>query len=576
MFYAVMLAGLVVLPAMVVSTTMLPVQPTTPQLPQTTSKPLRSSFSIQDMLSDSDGQAFEAPQGPQASSATSSKSRNQRTGAQRRQGGSQPITFGKAVNPLQALLGGGGVSLAGASSLSVESMDVVSGLIEAFMHKVQLQPGEKSCLKNNVGQITGDVMATGEDIVIAIKALMKTQGRNTSSQEQSEKLLSAGMDSAIKLASLVTLSTQLFKNCVHGDALEMLKRTGRHIINGQYLGHRFIVNGVDIAHGLADAVIAFEAKHFQRFGSDIGTALRKILLSDAMNGTSTLPEGVPEQDIIQKVTEGVMRGFFVQGSGIIITDTVDPRVNIILNLHQCIAGNSAFFKEIWMGLWNLFAQLAQFPQQHGLNPLKSMKQSFSPLFSNARTTAGTSPGTNAQPQWAGELMIALLQFPMALQRCGLGTSTQRMFMEAIKSLKHVHVKVLFPDDRIQALKATDRMARAVEAWTNWDYTTFGKEVGMLLRELVMLAFPRKYSVDNTGRLRRELAGFAEQTPSILVGLRAPSVNPIFTAIVGGCALSMLVGLVAVRSIWSAHREFGDEAPFIDMEDRPLKPMELAG
>merc|ERR1712072_1241482 len=153
---------------------------------------------------------------------------------------------------------------------------------------------------------------------------------------------------------------------------------------------------------------------------------------------------------------------------------------------------------------------------------------------------------------------------MALQRCGLGASTQRMFMEAIQSLRNVHVKAVFPDDRIQAMKATDRMARAVEAWTNWDFGTFGKEVGMLLRELVMLAFPRKYSVDDSGRLRHELISYSQQTPGILA-VKQP--NPLFATIVFGCALSILVALVAVRSIWSSHREFGDEAPFIDMEDR---------
>jgi len=321
------------------------------------------------------------------------------------------------------------------------------------------------------------------------------------------------------------------------------------------------VNGVDIAHGLADSIVAFEAKDFHRFGSDIGTALRKILLSHASNGTKGLPEGVPEQEIIQKALEGVMRGFFVQGSGIIITDTIDPDVHIALNLHRCIAGNSAFFKEIWVGLWNLFASLSLNGQQHDLD-----------------VSAKPNPGMQSQPKWAGELMIALLQLPMALQRCGLGPSTQRMFMEAIQSLKNVHVKIIFPDDRIQtsaqgAMKATDRMARAVKAWTDWDFKTFGREVGMLLRELVMLAFPRKYSVDDSGRLRHELISYSQQTPGILA-VKQP--NPLFATIVFGCALSILVALVAVRSIWSSHREFGDEAPFIDMEDRFHKSDELAG
>jgi hypothetical protein len=446
----------------------------------------------------------------------------------------------------------GDVASAGASqALSVQSMDVVSGIIEAFMHTVQLQPGEKSCLKNNIGQITGDVMATGQDLVTAIKLFMKWE--TAAQQEKMQKLVSAGFDSALKLTSMVTLSTQLLRNCVHGDALEMLKKTGRHLTNAQYLGHRFIVNGVDIAHGLADSIVAFEAKDFHRFGSDLGTSLRKILLSDAKRGTKGLPEGVPDQDIIQKVTQGLMKGFFVQGSGVVITDTADPDVNIIVNLHHCIAGNSLFFKGVWNGLWNLFAELSLDVKQHGL------ATSTLPGLPTMQPPSGKS----GQPQWTGELMISLLQLPMALQRCGLGAESQRMFMEAINSLSHVHVRVVFPDDRIQVMKATDRMARAVEAWTNWDFETFGREVGMLLRELVMLAFPQKYSVDANGKLRRKLLNLASTQPSgFLVGRQSSALYP---AIIGGVSLSVLVSLVALRSIRVANREY-EPVPFFDIED----------
>merc|ERR1711879_849539 len=53
---------------------------------------------------------------------------------------------------------------------------------------------------------------------------------------------------------------------------------------------------------------------------------------------------------------------------------------------------------------------------------------------------------------------------------------------------------------------TKDVAKAVEAWTNWDFNTFGVEIGKLLREFVMMAFPRKYMVDARGRLRRSLLG----------------------------------------------------------------------
>lgn len=507
---------------------------------QPSAAPTKDQSSSQSSLSD--GQAHEAGKqafqslllGSSRSGTASSMSNVQRSSSGI---GQQPM------NPLQMILGG--ASSGGMRSYSVESMDVVSGLIEAFMHKVQLQSGEKTCLKNNIGAIVGDVMATILDAVAAIKTFINW--KTASSRDKSDKLVAAGIDSALKLTSMVTMSTQLLRNCVHGDALDMLKKTGQHLVNGQYLQNRFLVNGVDIAHGLADSIVAFEAKDFRRFGRDIGVSLRKVLLSNARKGTRALPEGMPQQDIIQKVTQGLMRGFFIKGAGFVITDDADPDVNIVVNLHRCVAGNSMFFKEIWTGLWNLFAQLAANPQQFQL-------PSVQPAASSGPAVA--APQKIRAPKWQGELMVALLQFPMALQRCGLGADAQRMFMEAIQSIKYVHVKMIFPEDRIKVMKATDKMAKAVEAWTNWDFDTFGKEIGMLLRELVMLAFPQKYSVDANGRLKRQLVNLSQTNAAkgLFPGAQHSS---LFIGVVGASVFSVFVSLVALRSMRITSGEFND-------------------
>jgi len=302
-------------------------------------------------------------------------------------GGGQPSNGGgQIVNPMASLMGGitnslqqqGGGSFNGGQSaplvshgqvnsqvLSMDSKEVVSGLIEAFMHKYQLEPGEKACLEKNIEMLTGSVMSVVGDVATAIKALIA--GHGAVAQNSQGSLVSAGLDSAMKITGLVTSATGLAKGCVHGDALQMLKLTAHHMVNGTYLRHRFLVNGVDIAHDLADAVDSFEKHHFHKFGTDIGTTLRKILLSDS-NKATRLPEGVPEEVIIQQTTDGLMRGFFVAGAAMDVTDTAHPDVNIHVDLHQCLAENSEFFKEIWMGLWNLIAQLAA----GGVNGMKGM------------------------------------------------------------------------------------------------------------------------------------------------------------------------------------------------------------
>jgi len=405
----------------------------------------------------------------------------------------------------------------GVQDLSRDSMQVVRGLVEAFMHKVELMPGEKKCLETNIGTFAGDIMGTVDDLVTGIKALVK--GKGTIAKGQGGGVMAAGMDGGMKLMSLVTLSTSVLKNCVHGDALKLLKKTGQHMINGKYLEHRILVNGVDVARSLSDAILAFEDHHFHRFGTDIGTALRKILLSKATGGSS-LPEGVPEQVIIQKATEGLMDGFFVRGSSLKVTDTAVADVDIVVNLHQCIAGNSMFFKEIWMAAWDLFAQISVNKDQHGLGKL-GLNQN------------------KGQPKWQGELMVAMMQVPMALNKCGVSQQMQGMLMEAIKSLQGLNVDFRFPHHHVTGQETAERMAKAVDAWTRWDFEKFGYELGKLFRELVMLAFPQKYSIDASGKLwlssQLRKPSSSKQTGTVFM-----------TTIIGGAAALFAAALLVVR------------------------------
>jgi len=400
--------------------------------------------------------------------------------------------------------------------LSQDSMAVVSGLVESFMHKVKLEPGESSCLKKNVRIASGDIMGTVGDIVSAVKSLMEGKA---AVKNATGNLLSAGIDSAMKITSLVTSSMQLIKNCVHGDALVILNMTAQHLINGTYLEDRFIVNGVDIFHSLSDSVVAFEAHDFHRLGTDIGIALRKILLSSNNNATR-LPEGVPNQEIIRETTDGLMKGFFVQGSMVQVTDKSQPDVNIVVDLHQCIAGNSPFFKELWLAAWHLVAQLSMNGEQHGF---------------------GTYQHQQGQPKWQGELMVAMMQLPNALSNCGISQDIQTMFTEAIQSLKDINIQVKFPQAKFDPNAEADEMAKAVEAWTNWNFEDFGYELGKLLRELVLIALPQKYSMDDSGKLRRYAAhAMVQEAPE-------KKWSMTFATLGAGGAVCFVIALALVRA-----------------------------
>jgi hypothetical protein len=200
-----------------------------------------------------------------------------------------------------------------------------------------------------------------------------------------------------------------------------------------------------------------------------------------------------------------------------ITDSVRSDVDIRLDLHRCIAGNQEFFKEIFLAVWNAIAQFSANKEQHGLG--------------------GIQGGT---PKWTGEMMIALMQLPQALQRCDIDPETQGMLMESIQTLGHLKVNMAFPEGRVSIEEISQRMAKAVESWTDWHFKQFGQDVGVMLREFVLMVYPMKYSVDENGRLRRQLSS----SPQVVFktdGLAIAFVGMVSMALIGFAAVRRLRG-----------------------------------
>merc|ERR1719310_2223668 len=152
-------------------------------------------------------------------------------------------------------------------------------------------------------------------------------------------------------------------------------------------------------------------------------------------------------------------------------------------------------------------------------------------------------------------MIALMQMPMALSRCKIGQDGQQMMLDAIKSLQYVKVSFQFPPYTMRADEATKRMAMAIDKWTTWDFKGFGAEIGRLLREFVLSVYPQAYSVDASGRLRRQLIG--EYAAPEINALKA-GVSPISPFLLGGVAVTFIVSLVALRGIRTMSLDSSDE------------------
>merc|ERR1712107_750045 len=91
-----------------------------------------------------------------------------------------------------------------------------------------------------------------------------------------------------------------------------------------------------------------------------------------------------------------------------------------------------------------------------------------------------------------------------------------------------------------------RMAKAIESWTNWDFKEFGRQIGLLLEEFLLLMYPQQYSRDSNGRLQKQLASKKVLTPSNV-------------AFVAGGAIAISVALAAVRGARSMRKNTADSS-----------------
>jgi len=513
----------------------LPVQDSTASGPDSTASGPGTSYSIEDMLRDQQTPA-PAPVAPKVSDPIDSLLGPVGDDSQGSLQPSPSSSMGSGADAMAALLNGD-VGTVGSKpeeddshgfsmkhvDLPESARDIVSGIIESFMHKVHLEPGEKKCLEDSVASFGSDVVAMGRDIVNAVKGFLKPSGKGLSANSAGlASLMPLAMDGITRITDLVTVSTSLVKKCVQGDALALLNQTAHNLINFSYVERRLIVNGVNIVEALAQSILDFEDHNFRGFGEQIGLSLRKILLSTATNGIQ-LPEGMPEDKLIADASEGIFGGFFAPGVHFIVKDKADPNVDIDLDLHACIAGNHAFFRDVWESLWTLFAMMAANKGQH-MNPME--------------------PQSGGQPKWMNELLMAVMRLPMAFTKCGVDPEMESMMLEAFKTFKELSVTFTFPDDKIKADTATEKVALAVEAFTHWKFKEFGYELGKLFRELLLLALPKKYSVDDTGRLRRQLLNEVE----VYKKKEQQSNSGRATLVVGSVSLVLLMSLVALKRL----------------------------
>jgi len=508
-------------------------------------------------------------------------------------------------------------------ALSSSATQVSGALVEAFLHKQNLQKGELECMVQGTGSLSGNIMMVSShttmllqqilgirhskipfaagmeakamkaaeesgsmgsyddgagDISAKVDALTKSEGGATtnsaSSEEpeaqpqaeagqtgthgktatksldffynnrrlQQQKMSSASlamsasavfMELGFSIQRIVKLTHDVVKKCVHGDGLLALQKAGKHMRNMRYLSGHFVANGADVVHELSAALLHWKQNNLTAFGHDLGTALRKVILSN--NPNASLPEGMPGKEVMTNVSVGLVNGFFGDGFYLNIDADHGKSPPMHIDLHKCLGDNLKFFQQVWASTMYFFAQRAAGARGVRVSKRRAEKE---------------------QAKFGTVLAFTMMQFPRAMRKCNIGKEQEEMLMDAIKGMGGLRFSFETPRGTTTSRdKAEKQLAKTVQAWSDQQWSGFGENLGILLQMFVLIVFKQKYTVDHEGRLRRQLLGLSQIPQPSDGGESSSLLTPALLVLTVVVLLAALVALKSRRTMTAWEREW---------------------
>lgn len=350
--------------------------------------------------------------------------------------------------------------------LTAAATTILNGMIKAFLARPELPEDELRCTQRHIGSFARDLLKASEQTVMELSAMLeplgiKDQNSKDNITKPKEKPLPAISNG---LATIIHLQGKLADACKEGRSLDAFNLAEHHLRNLSYVGGHLVANGADIIPELKDALKAFADGKFRTFGEDIGRAWRKVLLSKI----SDLPEN---KKALQLTSQGLVEGFL--SSDVHIVGKHNGGHEVIVDLHRCINGqNERFFQEVWDAAWLFFEKVA----------------SISP---------------ESDQRWKAVLAVVLADLPDAVRYCGFDKAQEARLVQVMKTLQKLRFRVDAKHRTVHTSEVSVDLAQAVDHWTHKKWSDFGKDLGKLLQELVVLVFvpsySQEYSVESIAR-----------------------------------------------------------------------------
>jgi hypothetical protein len=392
---------------------------------------------------------------------------------------------------------------------SMESAQFIDGFISAYLERVDLDPGEKACLRDDMKKMGQHGVQAAKEMVKMISQFMH-QGQ-PGADAGSEVL--TGMSAIGEVMSIVSRVQMLGQGCVQDDTMNVLKASLNHLKNVTYVQTRLQANGIDIMRVVADAAPQIRAKNFYNVGKDFGTMLRKILLSsNNVSPKMVLPNGMTKDDVGPLIMNGIIQGFFVMGTTLTITMANNPNVMVYVDMHECIAKEAKYFSSAMNALYLFVAEIST-----DIEEWKLQSEGIQ-----------VSQGNTNKMAWLGQLSGLMANVPTLMQRCGMTSEQMEDLATALQHMDQMNIALNIPgpvgDQAAAGVEASAKVAQATEYWEVGNYLFFGEMLGESLRDMLLAVDPQLWTVENglLKRRRQKPRGIAASLPLLVGAIAAVS------------------------------------------------------
>merc|ERR1719414_1010892 len=188
-----------------------------------------------------------------------------------------------------------------------------------------------------------------------------------------------------------------------------------------------------------------------------------------------------------------------------VTDAEEPsQVRLHIDLHHCVEANLKSLRPALLEMLQYFARQDLATEEDAEEALPDL------------LTAAVEDG------------------PAVLNRCGLGREEVETLGAAMAALASLRMQLRLPRSsagRAAMRGPVEELQRAADDWKALDWFALGEDLGRMLLQLTVQAFPQKYALVPSGALGKRLAG------------PAAGAEPAFF----GTASLLLLGLAGARS-----------------------------